>query len=207
MDDGWCVSLARKHGVVPKKGDEITITNRNGRFTEIVGIAINDKPAFLYTEEQVTEHDRQRKEKFMKDQMDSYNKAKEECKFDTQFETVDISGFSGGYEMNCQRMLAEGMKFLREHSDFKFEYTTYKNITGIAWTETPLGKELDKVLLKAAGGDSTGAMHQAVIGHLRVIQSGGYDENHREGYEKWLAQFPRERRYMYPTELPKPEQI
>lgn len=112
------------------------------------------------------------------------------------FETVDISGMGGGYERCCQQMLQAGVAFLKERPDFNFDYKSYKNIYGIAWSESEDAKALDAVLLKAADNDMTGAMHQCVVRHLAYI--------HSHGYEKWLAAVPAERRYTYPHGLPEP---
>jgi len=93
--------------------------------------------------------------------------------------TIDISGFGGGYEAKCQAMLIAGMDWLKKHLDFDFSsYKSYKHIYGVATAETSLAKELDGVLLAAAQGNYTGAMHQAVVFHLGYI--------HVHDYENWL---------------------
>lgn len=144
------------------------------------------------------------KEKVLKQiyeqQIKSYEEIMRKIANEKSFETVDISGMGGSYEWGCQTMLRAGIKFLKEHPDFHFDYQGFKNVYGIVWTDTPWGKKLDKVLLGATAPDSpTGAMHQAVISHLMYI--------HKHGYEKWLEHFPKERRYIYPRDLPKPKQI
>ena len=115
-------------------------------------------------------------------------------KGEEQFETVDISGMGGGYERACQLMLRAGISWLAKHRDFVFDYETIPNVYGIAISDSASAKELDQVLLDAAGGDCTGAQHQCVIGHLAYI--------HKFGLDAWLASVPSERRYKYPNELP-----
>ena len=108
----------------------------------------------------------------------------------SRVETVDISGFGGGYEKACQLMLRAGIKFLKENPDFHFDYQGFKEVYGLCWSDTPWCKELDKVLFDSTekSGGATGAMHQAVIGHLTYI--------HKHGYKKWLEEFPKGRRYI-----------
>ena len=92
--------------------------------------------------------------------------------------TADISGFGGGYEATCQQMLLNGLAFLKEHPDVELAYKVYQNIYGIASPQTSAAFEMDKAITSGIE-DATGAMHQAVVGHLLYI--------HGHGYESWLA--------------------
>lgn len=88
--------------------------------------------------------------------------------------TIDISGFGGGYEAGCQKMLLNGLRFLNEHPDFDFKvYKSYRNVTGLCIGEGKSAEELDKAVCD--GVDPSGAMHHAVISHLSFIHSHGYD--------------------------------
>lgn len=95
--------------------------------------------------------------------------------------TVDISGMGGSYELACQAMLLRGMAYLAQNPNFKFDesYKTYKGIYGVCVSQTEQAKTLDEVITKDIG--CTGAMHQAVIGHLFYI--------HNNGYYAWLDDF------------------
>lgn len=95
--------------------------------------------------------------------------------------TVDISGMGGGYELCCQTMLLRGMAFLAQNPDFTFDkaYSEFKGIYGLCISQSEGAKTLDDVITKGTG--CTGAMHQAVVGHLSYI--------HKNGYEKWLSRF------------------
>ena len=93
--------------------------------------------------------------------------------------TIDISGLGGSYEAGCQKMLLNGLRYLKRHPNFDFSvYKTYKGIYGICEGEGREAEALDKAINK--GVDSTGAMHQAVISHLAYI--------HKNGYEKWITE-------------------
>ena len=105
-------------------------------------------------------------------------------------ETVSISGFGGSYEWVCQRMLQLGMEWLKAHADFNFSaYFGFKHIYGIVAIDDKnpqrvLAEELDNLITTGdpilIGFGVTGAMHQAVIGHLSYI--------HKNGYRKWLEE-------------------
>lgn len=195
--DGWCVWIEKKYGVKPMVNDTIIIYGKPSR--RIQGIQINDKILFLKTDKQMKNEHRDFVKKMRKEHAREYKELMKKIRDEEPFETVDISGMSGGYERGCQLMLRAGIKFLKEHPDFHFDYQSFKNVYGLCWSDTPWGKQLDKVLMDAVEkeGGCTGAMHQAVIGHLQYI--------HRHGYKKWLEQFPKKRRYTYPLELPKPK--
>lgn len=87
----------------------------------------------------------------------------------------------GGYELVCQQMLANGIEFLKTQKDFNPKFSGLKGVYGICIAEGDDAKALDTAVMKGID-DATGAMHQAVIGHL------GYINKH--GEEKWLAEFP-----------------
>jgi hypothetical protein len=104
--------------------------------------------------------------------------------------TVSISGFGGSYEWGCQIMLELGIEWLKKNPDFDFSvYKSPRRVYGLVITEDQRAKELDKVLtsghpkLKEFG--VTGAMHQAVLGHLAYI--------HRHGRDAWIAELGKHR--------------
>jgi len=96
--------------------------------------------------------------------------------------TCDISGMGGGYEGMCQRMLARGVAYLAEVQppiEMWAKATEYQNIVGIMTVEGADLKGLEDAIIRK-GDDCTGAMHQAVMGHLRYI--------HKHGHAKWLEE-------------------
>ncbi len=95
--------------------------------------------------------------------------------------TVDVSGFGGGYEAMCQTMLWRGVLWLAERKPpFQMwkNAKSYKGIYGVLSTAGPEFKELEAAMMRKGDG-VTGAMHQAVMGHLRRI--------HEVGVDGWLA--------------------
>ena len=92
--------------------------------------------------------------------------------------TRDISGFGGGYEEGCQKMLKNGLRFLKDRKIFDWSgYRQLKNVTGICIAENKDAEALDKAIMEGIE-DASGAMHQAVVNHLAYIW------NH--GLKKWL---------------------
>lgn len=93
-------------------------------------------------------------------------------------ETIDISGFGGSYEAGCQKMLLNGLKFLKEHHDFDFRvYKTNPQVFGLCIGEGESAEALDKAVCE--GVEPSGAMHHAVISHLAYI--------HKHGYDGWIT--------------------
>lgn len=114
-----------------------------------------------------------------------------------EMKTIDISGFGGSYEAACQKMLFNGLKFLKDKPNFDWEgYKTYRGVYGLCTAETAEAKELDDALLEGLS-DATRAMHQAVIGHLACIHKHGHDalivEAQRQGRELYEMPIEEER--------------
>ena len=102
--------------------------------------------------------------------------------------TVDISGFGGGYEAGCQKMLINGLKFLNEHPNFDWSaYKQYRGVFGLTIAESSEAKELDDAVCQDV--EPSGAMHSAVISHLAHIN--------KHGYDAWLAEAEKRGRTVY----------
>lgn len=73
--------------------------------------------------------------------------------------TRDISGFGGGYEALCQKMLKNGLRFLKQRESFNWQgYGEIRNVFGICTAEGEDAKELDKAIMEGVE-DVTSAMH------------------------------------------------
>ncbi len=191
-EDGWSIFLDSKYDIVPEVGQEIKILHHWGN--QIHGIQIEGKNAFWKSKEQADAEHEQWKKGIREKHTKEYQKLMGEIKGEKEFCTIDISGMGGGYERACQLMLKAGIQYLANKSNFVWDYEEYANVYGVCWSDSENAKRLDKVLLYAAGGDCSGAMHQAVIGHLRFI--------HENSYDKWLNECGKDRQYIYPKELP-----
>lgn len=105
----------------------------------------------------------------------------------TTRETYSISGFGGGYEDLCQKMLWRGVAHLEEHKpplEMWKGAKTYNNVYGVLITEGDDLKALEEAIIKPEE-DVTGAMHQAVMGHLFFI--------HQHGLDKWREELSKVR--------------
>jgi hypothetical protein len=98
-----------------------------------------------------------------------------------KFLSSEISGMGGSYEEGCQLMLYLGLQWIKDKplDIWKGTYS-YKNIYGVLFTGNGL-KELEDIWDKDPFLDEygyTGAMHQAVMGHLAYI--------HKHSFKQWL---------------------
>lgn len=193
-DDGWTFRLDSRHGIEPKEGDTLEMYGGIGH--QIRGVCVNGKTAFFKGQAQIdAEHEKWRLEtraRYAKE----YSEYMEKIKDDPARETVDVSGMGGAYEHACQKMIEAGEAYLHKNPEFEFDHKEFKNVYGVCWSDSPQAKELDKALMKSVDGDSSGAMHQCVIGHLAFI--------HKNGRDAWLREFEKDRTYVLPLGLPAP---
>lgn len=102
-----------------------------------------------------------------------------------KIKTFDLTGFGGGYEATCQRMVWNGVRFLMANRmELVPTYKEFKNVYGIAIPEGQDAEDLDKAIM-AGIDDATGAMHQCAVGHIRYIA--------KNGYQKWFDMMKEER--------------
>lgn len=101
--------------------------------------------------------------------------------------TFSISGFGGGYEDMCQRMLWRGVAYLAEAKppvEMWQRASAYSGVYGVLRTEGDELKALERAVMKP-GDDVTGAMHHAVMNHLHYI--------HEHGIEAWREELRKHR--------------
>ncbi len=88
----------------------------------------------------------------------------------------EISGFGGDYETCCQDMLNAGVQWLQDNKNAKLEGHTFKNVYGVFVPDSQDAQELDRIVLDAAKGEATGAMHHAVMSRLLFIAQNGWEK-------------------------------
>lgn len=105
-------------------------------------------------------------------------------------ETVNISGFGGGYELCCQKMLWNGIRWIQGNPELAgdLEFQQYENVTGLCVAKNANADALEKAMMNGVDG-ITGAMHHVVCMHLSYIG--------RNGLKKWISEFPTDRRYEF----------
>ena len=113
----------------------------------------------------------------------------------TTQETYDLSGMGDGYEDACQRMLWRGVAFLDERRppvEMWEGAKEYQNVYGVMIVEGDDLKALETYIMRDI--ETTGAMHQCVMGHLRFIHQNGIDgwrahmAQHRDDSVTWEGQ-------------------
>lgn len=89
----------------------------------------------------------------------------------------EISGFGGGYELTCQNMLHEGVKWVisQKLSPSDIKVHGYSGVYGLVIPDNDVAKFLDQVIGTASGGDCTGAMMHAVFARVMKIAEKGWD--------------------------------
>ena len=85
----------------------------------------------------------------------------------------EISGFGGGYEETCRKMLLAGLTWLDAHPEADPKFKGFKNVYGIILEDNEDAEALSKAVVDGSGGDCTGAMHQAVISTCLYIKKAG----------------------------------
>jgi hypothetical protein len=91
-------------------------------------------------------------------------------------EMGEISGFGGGYEAICQKMLDAGVRYLlHDRPDLDPRFRGNSAIFGVILEDNDAAKALSKVVIDASGGDCTGAMHHAVVSRCLWIKRNGWD--------------------------------
>jgi len=110
---------------------------------------------------------------------------KQEQKYIFTPEMAEISGMGGPYEECCRSMLKAGLEWLDEHPDADPKYTGYKGIYGIIDEDNLDAENMSRAVVDGAGGDCTGAMHQAVISSIMWIR--------RRSWAEYVAEMARKR--------------
>lgn len=87
----------------------------------------------------------------------------------------EISGFGGGYEEACRRMVIAGMEWFDANPNANPLFQGFKNVTGLVMDDNEDAEALSRVVAGAAGGDCTGAMHHAAINHILYARKHGWE--------------------------------
>lgn len=86
----------------------------------------------------------------------------------------EISGFGGGYEATCRRMLRAGLQWLDAHPGAAPQFRGFVGVVGVCIDDNDDAKALTAALV-AAGPDCTSAMHQAVVQACLYVRANGWD--------------------------------
>lgn len=86
----------------------------------------------------------------------------------------EISGFGGGYEDACRKMVIAGLEWLDAHPQADPQFHGYKGVYGIITEDNEDATALTKAILSACD-DCTGAMHQAAVNHCLAARKLGWE--------------------------------
>lgn len=86
--------------------------------------------------------------------------------FEWTDDMAEISGFGGGYELCCRRMISMGCAWWSEHPDANPRFRGFEGIYGLIDETNADAEALTKAVIDASDGEATGAMHQAAITHI-----------------------------------------
>lgn len=86
----------------------------------------------------------------------------------------EISGFGGGYEAACRKMVLAGLDWLDAHPDADPKFHGYKGVYGIINEDNDDAKALTNAIVGAVE-NCTGAMHQAAVTHVLFVRKSGWD--------------------------------
>lgn len=89
--------------------------------------------------------------------------------------TWDISGMGGGYELTCQMILKNGLKFIEANPGLKYDFKTFQGVHGIISPENTNAKRLEEAMMNGIE-DATGAMVHSIISILLFVNEKGWDK-------------------------------
>jgi hypothetical protein len=86
----------------------------------------------------------------------------------------EISGFGGGYEDACRKMVVAGMEWLESHKDANPNFDQFKNVYGLTTNENDDMVAMQKAMNTAIGNEASGAMMQASTNHVLFAHKNGW---------------------------------
>lgn len=87
----------------------------------------------------------------------------------------EISGFGGGYEDQCRKMLRGALEYLDANPRADPQFRGMKGVFGVVKEENDDAKALTDAIAKAGDNDFTGAMHHIVVAIAVFVHKNGWD--------------------------------
>jgi hypothetical protein len=88
----------------------------------------------------------------------------------------EISGFGGGYEDACRKMVIAGMEWLDAHKEANPTFEQFKNIYGLTTGENEDMKKMQDAMNAVVDDGCSGAMMQASTNHVLYAYKNGWDK-------------------------------
>jgi len=92
----------------------------------------------------------------------------------------EISGFGGGYEEACRKMVITGMEWLDENKEANPTFQQFENVYGLTANENDDMLAMQNAMNAAIDNDASGAMMQASTNHVLFA--------HKNGWEKYISE-------------------
>ena len=96
----------------------------------------------------------------------------------------EISGFGGGYEEACRKMVIAGVEWWDAHAEADVRWKESPNITGIQFNESDDCKAMQKHMNEAIDNEASGAMMQACCNHVLAARRLGWEKYMEEMHEE-----------------------
>lgn len=177
---GACICLAEDSPVIPKRGDRVRFFGRGFGFP-VRGIAVvaddGSMQVVRYTPpKQFAEQEWEQHVEYQRDFAERQKEpiAVSDGKRSFTDDMRQISGFGGGYEIACRKMVLAGLCWLDEHPEAEPKIHGWKGIYGVIEEDNADAKALSAVVMAACDGCS-GAMHQAAMTTVLWIKANGWE--------------------------------
>lgn len=92
----------------------------------------------------------------------------------------EVSGFGGGYEDACRKMVQTGMEWLDKHKEANPTFDQFKNVYGLTTNENDAMKDMQSAMNEAISNGASGAMMQVSTNHVLYA--------HKNGWEKYISE-------------------
>lgn len=88
----------------------------------------------------------------------------------------EISGFGGGYEEACRKMVIAGVEWFDINKEANPKFHGFKNIYGLIIEDNEEAEKLTKHMNESINGEATGAMMQSCLNHVKYVKHHGWEK-------------------------------
>lgn len=88
----------------------------------------------------------------------------------------EVSGFGGGYEDACRKMVQTGMEWLDKHKEANPTFDQFKNVYGLTTNENDDMKDMQSAMNEAISNGASGAMMQVSTNHVLYANKNGWEK-------------------------------
>lgn len=164
-DDGWTLGCPSEFE--PKPGDSVRTFGKGIGF-QVRGLIVAGREVWYKTADEQAEIDRKWREEYDAKQALIPKRPVVTLHGRTfSHEMREVSGFGGGYEEACRRMVLAGVEHLSTWQGDAPKVGESDVIVGVHMNQNDAAQALEDAMVKAGGDDLSGAMVQFSIRHAR----------------------------------------